>query len=130
MSTIVDLAERFVDELKSLPPDERLARKAAPPTDGELTFVGPSCAKLGYALPFRIRWSPELRRAFEELLARYGLTADYGVYAHGLRGRVDVVAVHDLGPVHAIYLNRHFDRRRELLADLVALLRRHRAEAG
>jgi hypothetical protein len=79
---------------------------------------------LGYLLPFTIRWSPELKEQFEALLAKYELSPSYGLYAHGMKGKMDIVAIHDIGPDQGFYINRTYDQRQELLHDLVELFQK------
>lgn len=121
--SFVDSAEAVVDEWGQtgafLP--HASARRAGLEF-GAYRLAGVGCQKIGYEIAAPITWSRSTLARFESVLARYGLRAEYGLYAHAKDPEdLEVVTVKDVGVDNALYIDRRFAPRRELLADLTAV---------
>lgn len=93
--------------------------------EGPYRLAGFGCAKVGYQISGRISWSLETIQEFESILTRYGLRAEYGLYAHGKDpDGIEFLTVKDIGPENALYIDRRFPQRQQLLADLTSLFTR------
>lgn len=58
----------------------------------------------------------------EAIGASYGLTCEWGNSVHLLRDGVGIASIHDTGLENDLTVNPHFERARELFADLASAL--------
>jgi hypothetical protein len=87
-------------------------------------LAGFGCAKVGYQLSEPIVWTRESLAGFEEVLARHGLAAEYGLYAHGKAPDcLELLSVKDIGTENAVYIDQRFPgNKEELLVELTESL--------